>query len=80
METKGCFFLQFDVIKNVSDISFRLIINMFTLTVRGSTLDVRIWRLEDRLKTSESDVYDFRRQNLTSTDVRFWRLKSIPAL
>ena len=25
-------------------------------------------------------VYDFRRQNMTSTDVRFWRLKSIPAL
>ena len=23
---------------------------------------------------------DFRRQNLTSMDVRFWRLKSIPAL
>ena len=23
---------------------------------------------------------DFRRQNLTSTDVRFWHLKSIPAL
>ena len=23
---------------------------------------------------------DFSRQNLTSTDVRFWRLKSIPAL
>ena len=23
---------------------------------------------------------DFRRQNLTSVDVRFWRLKSIPAL
>ena len=23
---------------------------------------------------------DFRRQNLTSIDVRFWRLKSIPAL
>ena len=23
---------------------------------------------------------DFRRQNLTSADVRFWRLKSIPAL
>ena len=23
---------------------------------------------------------DFKRQNLTSTDVRFWRLKSIPAL
>ena len=23
---------------------------------------------------------DFRRQNLTSTDIRFWRLKSIPAL
>ena len=27
------------------------------------------------------DYYiDFRRQNLTSTDVRFWRLMSIPAL
>ena len=23
---------------------------------------------------------DFRRQNMTSTDGRFWRLKSIPAL
>ena len=25
-------------------------------------------------------MIDFRRQNLTSTDVRFWRLKSVPAL
>ena len=29
---------------------------------------------------SSSAGIDFRRQNLTSTDVRFWRLKSIPAL
>ena len=29
---------------------------------------------------SYSAGIDFRRQNLTSTDVRFWRLKSIPAL
>ena len=54
----------------------------FTLSSRGST------------KTSESDVcgIDFRRQNLTSADViltskvgprddvRFWRLKPVPAL
>ena len=29
---------------------------------------------------SYSAGIDFSRQNLTSTDVRFWRLKSIPAL
>ena len=29
---------------------------------------------------SSSAGIDFRRQNLTSTDVRFWRLKSTPAL
>ena len=29
---------------------------------------------------SYSAENDFRRQNLTSTDVRFWRLKSVPAL
>ena len=29
---------------------------------------------------SYSAGIDFRRQNLTSTDVRFWRLKSIAAL
>ena len=29
---------------------------------------------------SHSAGIDFSRQNLTSTDVRFWRLKSIPAL
>ena len=29
---------------------------------------------------SYSAEIDFRRQNLTSADVRFWRLKSIPAL
>ena len=27
-----------------------------------------------------SEGIDFSRQNLTSVDVRFWRLKSIPAL
>ena len=31
-------------------------------------------------KYSYSAGIDFRRHNLTSTDVRFWRLKSIPAL
>ena len=25
-------------------------------------------------------MIDFRRQNLTSIDVRFWRLKSVPAV
>ena len=29
---------------------------------------------------SYSAGIDFSRQNLTSTDVRFWRLKSVPAL
>ena len=29
---------------------------------------------------SYSAGIDFSRQNLTSTDLRFWRLKSIPAL
>ena len=44
------------------------IINVFTLKVRGSTLYVR-----------KTDVY--RRQKLTSIDVRFWRIQqSIPAL
>ena len=44
------------------------IINVFTLKVRGSTLDVR-----------KTDVY--RRQKLTSIDVGFWRIQqSIPAL
>ena len=33
-----------------------------------------------KLFYSYSAVLDFRRQNLKSTDVRFWRLKSIPAL
>ena len=36
----------------------------------GSTLDVRLWILRNSI--------DFRRQNLTSVDVRFWRLMSIP--
>ena len=54
METKG--FFQFEIIINVLGSSFRFIwipmlwvcdiINMFTLTVRGVTLDVRIWRLQ----------------------------------
>ena len=32
------------------------------------------------LINSYSAGIDFSRQNLTSVDVRFWRLKSIPAL
>ena len=34
-------------------------------------------------RKENKDIYDdfnFRRQNLASVDVRFWRLKSIPAL
>ena len=56
METKG--FFQFDIIINVLVIFFWIfyygsttIIYTFTLTVRGSTLVVRIWRLQ----TSDSD-------------------------
>ena len=56
---KGLF--QFEIIRNILVSSFWFIwipmswvavINVFTLTVRGSTLDVRIWRLQ----TSDSDV------------------------
>ena len=54
--------------------------NISTLTAQGLTVDVRIWHLQmsdsDVYKTSESDVRTVRRrQNLTSTDVRFWRLQ-----
>ena len=45
-----------------------------TLSAQGSSLDVRIWRLQ----TSASDVH--RRQNLTFTDVRLCRLKTGAAL
>ena len=60
---------------------------MATLSVRGPSLYVGIWRYwpfqcGDRLYTSESDVVNsfsagtvFIRQNLTSADVRFWRLQ-----
>ena len=57
METKG--FYQFEIIINVIVRSSRLIwipklcLNIFTLSVQGSTLDFRIWRLW----TSDSNVW-----------------------
>ena len=60
---------QFEIIMNVLVSSFRFIwIPM--LWVYGHYKDFY----------SYMGGVDFRRQNLTSTDVRFWRLKSIPAL
>ena len=44
--------------------------NMVIVLLRGSSLYVKIWRLQ----TSDSDVY--RLQILTSTDFRFWRLQT----
>ena len=62
-------FFQFEIIINVLVISFWFIwIPM--LWVYGHYKYVY----------SYSTGIDFSRQNLTSTDVRFWRLKSIPAL
>ena len=64
METKGCF--QLEIIINV-------LVGLihFEYVCYGSTAKYLL---------SYSEWIDFRRQNLTSTDVRFWRLKSIPAL
>ena len=63
------FFFQFEIIINVLFSSFRFIW-------------IPILWVYDLYKYfySYSAGIDFRRQNLTSTDVRFWRLKSIPAL
>ena len=44
--------------------------------MRGLTLHVRI----DFYSYSYNAGIDIRRRNLASTDVTFWRLKSIPAL
>ena len=67
METKG--FFQFENIINDLDRSFRFIwIPM-------------LWVYSHyKYVYSYSAGIDFRRQNLTPTDVGFWRLKSIPAL
>ena len=113
MKTKG--FFEFEIIINVLVNSFWFIwipvlwvcgryIFFFTLTVRGSTLDVD-WKwihLQTTycsllVCTEQTNKYHFaaafttstwfcplfsaeRTWRLTSTDVRFWRLKSIPAL
>ena len=62
-------FFQFEIIINVSVSSFRFIwIPM--LWVYGHY----------KYFNSYTAWIDFGRQNLTSTDVRFWRIKSIPAL
>ena len=64
-------------------------INIFTLTVRGSTLDVRICRrqilrceVDPRAVRVDpfSEWNDSRRNNLTSVVVRFRRLKTVPTL
>ena len=58
---------------------FEIIIHVLALSTSfeylyyGSTAIIIIF-------CSFSTGIDFRRQNLSSTDVRFWRLKSIPAL
>ena len=62
-------FFQFEIIANVS-VSFFCFIWIPMLWVHGHY----------KLLNSFSVGIYFRRQNLTSTDVRFWRLKSIPAL
>ena len=49
----------------------KVTLTISTLSAWGSTSDGSIWRL----KSSDSDVY--RRQNLTSKVVRFWRLTSL---
>ena len=62
-------FFQFEIIINVLDSSFRFIrIPMLWVYCNYKYF------------YSYSVGIDFRRQNLASTDVRFWRLKSIPAL
>ena len=62
-------FFQFEIIMNVLVSSFRFIwIPMLW-----------VYDLKTYFKP-HSAGNDFSRQNLASTDVRFWRLKSIPAL
>ena len=64
-----CFFFQFEIVINVLVSSFRFIC-IPMLWVCGHY----------KYFTSFSAGIDFRRQNLTSVDVRFWRPNSIPAL
>ena len=67
-------FFHFEIIMNVFVSSF-----WFIWTPMLWVYDPWVY---DRLKYlySYSAGIDIRRQNLTSTDVRFWRLKSMPAL
>ena len=63
------FFFQFEIIINVFVSSFRFIwIPMLWVYRQYKYFYFYCVRI------------DFSRQHLTSTDVRFWRLKSIPAL
>ena len=52
--------------------SYSSLSDLFEYLCYGSTAIRNMFTLTARM--------DFSRQNLTSTDVRFWRLKSIPAL
>ena len=67
METKG-FFFQFKIILNVLAISSRFIwLPLLWVYVHYKYFNSLI-------------LIVFIRQNLTSTDVRFWRIKTVPAL
>ena len=66
METKGFFY--FEIIINVLYSSFRFI----RIPMLWSAAIIK-------MNNYFSVGIVFRRQNLTSIDVRFWRLKSIPA-
>ena len=67
---KGYF--QFELIVNV--LFYLALSDSFEYLCDGSTTIINIYVY------SYSAGIDFSRQNLTSTDVRFWRLMSIPAL
>ena len=59
---------------------FEIIINVLISSLRFIWIPM-LWVYDHcRYCYFYSAAIDFRRQNLTSTDVRFWRLKLIPAL
>ena len=61
-------------------ILFEIVINVLVRSFRFIWIPM-LWVYDDYTYFScYSARIEFRRQNLTSTDVRFWRLKSIPAL
>ena len=59
---------------------FEIIINILVSVFRFIWIPMLWVYGHYKYLNSYSVGIDFRRQNLTSVDVRFWRLKSIPAL